>query len=540
MSGVMVGWLANYTNKSYFIFTPDGILEGSTFLHFFDSLIIRILSSFLDPVALFNLLILINIFLFIFFCLILFKAISGRRNLVIYLLFSLTMVVQPYFVYRVISGTSSLYYIFLFPLIFYLLYKRSNTFFVALITLLAFGFSSYYGYFLAAIVCFWYLASLITKDLSVRQFFTKVFQYLALLVIGLLIFFGALIMKNSALTSDYSFGSGDATRVYRAIEDFYSFSLRPWYFFIPPERSVYFGEFSDGALKLVENTGYYLADDYAAEEMAGSYMGWPYLLGLFTVCAVLLVGKLFKKKFDVFSEIYVHKALINKLLLVLLFIFLVSLPPSFTINGLKIYTPSYILYYLVPMFRVLARWAVAIFFILLLINLILFSSVMSHIKSMFGKVFLIVIFIVINYFTFALRLPIINVSKPPEEIGFIKALPVDSKIAIYPSGDFYSIFWVLKHEKVLMNPRDVFSGEGIFDADSFSEMLITPEGAVSFDEHGGNYLVLYLDRISDQSLQKIMELNSSIESRSDLVSFFELHVGEAIFNKQNVLIFENN
>ena len=129
---------------------------------------------------------------------------------------------------------------------------------------------------------------------------------------------GPLLYKNLPIFGSYTRSKGtelleeNSHSVFRPIGDWYWFSFRPWYFFIPPKSSIFFGDLSKNIYDKIESTGYYLADDYMEEEMAGSYMGWHFLLGMAFVAVLLLLKKYKNKEFPVFKTVYENKELITR------------------------------------------------------------------------------------------------------------------------------------------------------------------------------------------------------------------------------------
>ncbi len=449
-------------------------------------------------------------------------------------IFSILYSLSIYYLFRIISFTPGLYPILLFPLLIYLIIKKKHLIFLPLYVFIFLLFSNYYGFFCFVLVCFWYLFDLISKKINFREFVKKILLFSIPVFIGILIFFFSLLKSNLTFSNEYTRENSEKnpterTVIYRPIEDWYNLSFCPWYFFIPPKSSVFFGEFSKNIHEKIKNTGYYLADDYMEEEMAGSYMGWHFLLGMAFVAVLLLLKKYKNKEFKTFKTVYENKEIILRSFFIIFCILLISGPPSFTIHGMEIYTPTYLLYHIVPVFRTLVRWAVVIYLFVLIINSFLVQDLYNLMKTKLQKTLFILTFITLNFVIFAIKIPVINIEKPPVEIAYVKEkYPQSVPYAVYPKGDYYSIFWIISHEDLLINPVNYVNYETGFDANEFSKKLITEEGIQEFLKQNPKYLIYYPEKISDGDLEKIPEINPVLRTRDDIYGFFEQKIGEGI------------
>jgi hypothetical protein len=265
------------------------------------------------------------------------------------------------------------------------------------------------------------------------------------------------------------------------------------------------------------------------EEMAGSYMGWHFLIGMAFVAVLLILKRYKNKEFKTFKTVYENKEMILRSFFIIFCILLVSGPPSFTIHGIEIYTPTYLLYHIIPVFRTLVRWAVVIYLFVLIINAFLVQDLYNLMKTKFQKILFIIGFLGLNFVIFAIKIPIINVNKPPVEIAYIKEkYPESVPYAVYPKGDYYSIFWIISHEDKLINPVNYVNYETGFDANEFSKNLITEKGIQEFLNQNPEYLIYYPENISDDDLEKISKINPDIRTRDDIYGFFEQRIGEGV------------
>jgi hypothetical protein len=184
------------------------------------------------------------------------------------------------------------------------------------------------------------------------------------------------------------------------------------------------------------------------------------------------------------------------------------------------------------------RWAVVIYLFVLIINSFLVQDLYNLMKNKFQKILFIISFLSLNFVVFAIKIPVININKPPQEIAFVKEkYPESVPYAVYPKGDYYSIFWIISHEDLLINPVNFMNHETGFDSNEFSKNLITEEGIKEFLKHNPKYLIYYPENISDEDLEKINKINNNLENREDIRDFFEREIGN-IAHVGNVIIFE--
>jgi len=506
----------------------------NSMLNFFTECLFNLLNKHINPMAINNLLMIVVVVASVLSTyLMLRNALTGGNSLLI-LIISLLYSVGIFFMFRISSFTPSLYFIFFFPLTILLLFKEANSIFVGCFIFLALSFSNYYGFFVFILVCFWYLSdSIIKKESFLKLVKNIVFVSLPVLL-GVMLFYSSLLRNNLTFSSKYnretsSDSSNSTLVVYRPLEDWYNLSFRPWYFFIPPKSSLFFEDLSKRLYKKIESTNYYLADDYMEEEMGGSYMGWHFLLGMGFVAVLLLLKKFKKKEYPIFKTVYENQEMIVRSFFIIFCILLISGPPSFTIRGITFYTPSYLLYYIVPVFRTLVRWAVVIYLFVLIINSYLVQDLYDLMKNTWQKVLFIVVFLSLNFVIFAIKIPVINVSKPPLEIAYLKEKYPDSvPYAVYPKGDYYSIFWIISHEDLLINPVNFVNYETGFNSNEFSKNLITEEGIKEFLNHNPKYLIYYSGNISNEDLERINKINSNIKTREDIKDFFDEEFGIGI------------
>jgi len=149
-------------------------------------------------------------------------------------------------------------------------------------------------------------------------------------------------------------------------------------------------------------------------------------------------------------------------------------------------------------------------------------------------------FLIFKLCNFCNKNTCININKPPEEIAFVKEkYPESVPYAVYPKGDYYSIFWIISHEDLLINPVNFVNYETGFDSNEFSKKLITEEGIREFLDKDPKYLIYYPENISNDDLEKIAEINPSLKSRENIYEFFRSNFGDGVVVGESV-VFEIN
>ena len=535
-----------YDKNSYFAGYTPTLLGSNIKADHLTTLIWQLLSSFVPPVLLNNLFIIVALLLSIIFSYIFFKKITNDRPTSI--LFSLFYSFSLYFVFRVISATYSLYLMFVFPTLIHFLYMKKKPFIVGLFILFSLLLSSYYGNFLFITAVFWYLGDLILVRSTKKDKLISVFKNILLLSgsvsVVIFIVFGNILLSNSPVFTNYE--RVDRTKwdstsiVYRPLEDFYNFSFRPWYFVIPPNASVFFGALSKQVYGYIESTGYYLADDYDEEEMGGTYLGWHLILGVLFVGAILLGKNVFNRQYSIFTPIYNNADIIKRSFLILILLLSITGPPSFTIAGQVFYTPSYLLYFFVPVFRVLVRFSIVLYLFILIINCYLFLSLYKYLAKWNGKVLVVAVTLLLQIVVFSVYLPLVDLAVPPKEVEALKnGSEKRFSYAVYPKGDYYSIFWILDHGKYLVNPEGIVISEK-FNSDEFSKNLVTPEGINNLRALKTEYLIFYGNKVDLSLLEKIGDRNKNIKSKQNLTSFFSKELGNPVYSEGDVLIYKIN
>ena len=132
----------------------------------------------------------------------------------------------------------------------------------------------------------------------------------------------------------------------------------------------------------------------------------------------------------------------------------------------------------------------------------------------------------LNYVIFAIDISPLDISQPPSEIAFLRDVSADKfSYAVYPKGDYYSVFWILSHKKKLINPSNSVNYDTGFDSEEFSQSLATIEGIKELSSIGGNYLVFYKDKVDAPDFQD---------------KFFVSNFGSKVYDSPTVAIYKTN
>ncbi len=291
----------------------------------------------------------------------------------------------------------------------------------------------------------------------------------------------------------------------RPIEDFFTFSLRPWYFFLPSIDNPFFGHLTQGAIHWLQNDkGFWLAQNYFPSEHSAGYLGWVN----FSFAIVGLIYVLKKVRVGYFAQNFYwtkyHEAL--SLGMVALAMALLSMPPYITINLSKIYLPSYILFRLFPMFRVLSRMGVFILLVQLIFTGFGYISFLSFIEKRFNwrhlNFLAITPFFIISLMEFFIPLRLTDVSTPPKVFTYISQNTQEHEaIAVYPySKNVETLFWTREHKRPFTNTRDLVRPEFGFDSKEFTAKLPSHEGILEAHNLGIDYLVYF--PIADKNMME--------------------------------------
>jgi hypothetical protein len=326
--------------------------------------------------------------------------------------------------------------------------------------------SNYIGFGLLVTLGLFLLFSLFTKEIDIKKILMLVSVPVVILGLVLLPYVKANLIARKQSTEVPQVGY-----VVREIGDFVTFSSRPWYYLVPSPTNVVSGDLSAKFYQRLKDTGNYLLDDYFPGEHAANYFGLPLII----FAAYALLRKPQKKH------------LVELLLIVSLFIF--TLPPFFTISGIKIYMPSYLVYMFTPMFRVVSRFSLII---LLLVLYIIAENIKIDSKK-FKYAF--VIFMLFNLVDTFVPFDYVDISKYSSTYDYLRLnTPEQSRFVAYPFSLTKDAYLHLpQHRRLLVNSRNYESAdfEGMaFSSKEFTENLLANPDINVLKHYDVEYLVV--------------------------------------------------
>ncbi|KKT84421.1 MAG: hypothetical protein UW82_C0022G0008 [candidate division WWE3 bacterium GW2011_GWC2_44_9] len=288
----------------------------------------------------------------------------------------------------------------------------------------------------------------------------------------------------------------DTKSVNRPIEDFITFSARPWYFFLPSVDNPFFGQATKTTLAKLSSTGNYLTQNYFKPEHPALYLG---LVNI--ALGVAGLAGISKKKTS--QQLAKHKlvalAAANLVLMIL------TLPPVVELWGMKLHMPSYLLFLVFPMFRVLARAGALILFLNLIFVGYGYEKLQDWLASKniapsYAKASILLL-VLISLAEFFIPLKLAYVGKAPQVYNYIASLPASTPIVVYPySKTTEALFWLQYYKKPLINPRYYANKETDFNSEAFTKTLNTSEGLEKAQALGAVYLVYFPNADSAEAL----------------------------------------
>ncbi|PIS23258.1 hypothetical protein COT49_01015 [candidate division WWE3 bacterium CG08_land_8_20_14_0_20_40_13] len=407
--------------------------------------------------------------------------------------------------------------------------------------------SNYLGYFLMLLSGVFAVANIVVKlvfkEFSWGWLKSTVMRYAVIFGTCLLISIPALLPY---FKSSYGGPSVGSIGVSRSLEDFQNFSGRPWYLFLPPIQNPVFGTITKSVLEWMKNGwGYYLADDYFNSESPEMFLGISNLV-VFSIA----VGRAFKKfKFQMTNVKLMSNGANDETKTILIFVmtgfllFLFTLPPFFDFAGVKVYTPGFILYKLFPMFRVTQRLGVVILMCVLVLNGIFISEVLKKVQSLELIVKnlvksselkyknILVLLLIFGYAGFSLveffvPIRIMNIKNVPPVYEYLSKIDDPAVIiATYPNQSPEDIFWVSRHKKGLINPRDYVNIKFQFNSKEFTKDLSTIEGLLKAKKYNVSYIVFdrmgFSDHQKSANSEKFFGNNLTLEKDFEGVLLFK-------------------
>ena len=339
--------------------------------------------------------------------------------------------------------------------------------------------SNYLGYFLCVFLGIYTLTYMIVEYVKLRKinWFAFLNNFLMVFVASII----SLMWLYPFFSVNYLTASSDQPEyISRPLEDFVYFSSRPWYYLLPSVDNPLFGNISKQAITILQtNWGHYLTNNYFKTEHTAAYIGFGNLI-------LLILGIITCQKHN--KREYLNILLVTNIILIVL-----TFPPFIIANSHTIYLPSFILYKVFPMFRVLARLG----FLINLINFIFISfgctflwTLKSNKYNHLGKS---ILFVLCVFSFLELYVPLTILKTDPEPQAFIEMkdkIGISNKVAVYPKEAIENFFyWTRVHRNYLVNPINFKTKD--FDANKFTNGLNSCEGIKEASQMGVDYLVVY-------------------------------------------------
>ena len=371
------------------------------------------------------------------------------------------------------------------------------------------------------------------------------------------------LMPNYSFFDNFKYK--DTRKIDNSLEEFFYFGSRPWYYFLPSPENPWFGNFTNTVISsLQKGWGYWLTSNYFPSEHTASFLGWTNLF-FAIIGSIYIVKRAFKVKprrkntsdnkietlklgkwgnsalvrnFSIkiknLRQIDVENNYFEILILgfVALFLALLTMPPYFTISLHRIYMPSYLLWELFPMFRVLARLGIIVLLIELVftgygyISFLQFikrkienkklltskvlqsntgrkvknlSSVIYKSRNLFAKNWTFTSFLILlpvftlSLMEFYVPVKVTNISTAPKVYSYInKETPSESVIAIYPySKTNDGFFWMKEYQRPLINPKGHEASIFDFSSKDFTFDLNSCKGILEAYNLGTDYIVYF-------------------------------------------------
>ena len=471
-----------------------------------------LLAQMLHPVLAYNLIVLGGAALNFLFAFGFFKKLFGRFVAV---LLATIFLFSPYLSYQSRSHFDLIQF---WPVIWFLetLFfskSRHKAVFLGLLLTLITGISNYLGYFTTLFTSIYLTFNFMVsagKLSALKKNYPDVVKSAAVFALSSLLFMAPYIRSNYFSPKARIEESADSKAVNRPFEDFVTFSSRPWYYLLPSVDNPFFGGLSQNALDRFSNGGNYLTQNYFKAEHSASYLGWTNLILL----AVGLAGRVLCRPTDgqesgTHPEDGKHPPTpqtaaesasppnLPALLITVIGLTILTMPPAITVNGGTIYTPSYILFKVFPMFRVLARMGVLILFLTLIFTghgyLALIKLWIT--KKMSRRVVrsVLLILVLFSIAEFFIPLKITHIGTPPKIYTYIGTTDsLKSPITVYPYNKTNeALFWMTTYSQPLINPRTYENKGTNFAASDFTKLLNTTNGLEKARYMGAKYLVYF-------------------------------------------------
>jgi hypothetical protein len=447
------------------------------------------LSRYIDAFTLYNFFVLCSLLLTAVFF---YKLISYFLELKIIKFFlTLVFIISPYFSYQYRSHpTLMLVWILLISMSVVVKPVSRKTLLFSLTVLILSVLSNYLAYFALIFYSLYTISYLIfnfVQNRGITADFKNVVKYYFLNSLIFITF--ALLVFLPKISGSHNSDASDAYIVpVRTVEDFFTFTSRPWYYFLPSVDNPFYGSITRSIISFLQNDwGYFLTSNYFKSEHSASFMG---LINIISGIVGLVTIVRYKNKQSL-------KPVLIALFSTGILIALLTMPPFITIGGIKIYMPSYIAFLVFPMFRVLVRLGVVNMAILLIFTGIGYEYLVRVLqnKGVHAKYFGYSLLLIIGALSISeLWVPIklTHKSAPPDIFRQLGELPNEGSLIVYPENmSNYALIWHEVHKKPTFHLRARMDVPKNFQSKSVVENLNTEAGLEQAKLLGVKYLVVF-------------------------------------------------
>ncbi len=522
-------WLLKNPQFSSYIGYPTG--QPVDFTNTSEPLFLRgffFLMANFNTVAFYNIFILVSLGLVLITTYLLFNHFTKTK--IVSIMLATLFTLSPYFYYQSRSHVTLIQFWLVVLFVYFLIQAKSfkHFFWLGLYLTLVTLVSNYFAYFCLLILGGYFFAKQITykiyglKYWSMQVWLKYLFCLITFFVTTvpiLMPYFRAFYGTND---SSNQTESTDSKGLNRTLEDFFIFSSRPWYFVLPSIDNPFVGNVTNETVRWLQNDwGYFLTQNYFKSEHSASFLGWINIV-MASYGVYLVIRRLREKQLTTPTSIEDSTELkILALVLVAIFLGILTLPPYITLGGIKLHMPSYILYKVFPMFRVLTRLGTVILLIVLVPTAYTYKESITKIKEKKGVLVSTLLILPIYAFSLAeffVPIKLTDVSQMPEVFEYVKTqTPQDSVIAVFPySRTNTAMFWIKDFQRAVVNPREFKDPKRGFNSENFTKELTKCEGLRSAAHLGVNYIVVFPNanentEIFDKTagLEKIAEFSAS-------------------------------
>lgn len=252
----------------------------------------------------------------------------------------------------------------------------------------------------------------------------------------------------------------------RNIEDFFIFSSRPWYFFLPSIDNPFYGFITEAFFNKFSGTNF-LFDNYFKSEHSSSYLGVLNIILFFSILTVFFN----KKSVNIFDD----KKIYFFSIISIVYFAILAMPPYIDISGFRIYLPGYLLYSIFPMFRVTSRFGIVTLLFLLVFVLKAYELLDYKFKNKVASKLIILSIFLISLSEFYIPIKVSYFNEAPDAYVFAKENLKDAKnFMVYPpSKSSHALFWTKEFNKPLFNKYgNYYEIEGMkVDNSKFTNLL---------------------------------------------------------------------